>query len=84
VSRYGRYLDDKAVRSALEAEEAILGAELGAERGGAPQDPPYSAPTAARPGLTVARGRGMRMWYSAVFHGGMACKRCPSKALNRI
>jgi len=37
VSRYGRYLDDKAVRSALEAEEAILGAELGAERGGAPQ-----------------------------------------------
>jgi len=53
-------------------------------RGGAPLNPPYSAPAAARPGLTVARGRGMRMWYSAIFHRGLACKRCPSKALNRI
>jgi len=37
VSRYWRYLDDGAIRSALEAEGAILCAELGVENGGRPQ-----------------------------------------------
>lgn len=37
VSGYRRYLDDEAVRSAVEAEGAILRAELGVERGDAPR-----------------------------------------------
>lgn len=37
VYRYRRYLDDEAVRSAMEAEEAVLRAEVGEGRGGMPQ-----------------------------------------------
>ncbi|MDD9826717.1 MAG: hypothetical protein OXU86_08130 [Thaumarchaeota archaeon] len=37
VSRYRRYLDDEAIRSALEAEGTVLRAELGAEHGELPR-----------------------------------------------